>query len=151
VRRRPSARLLLLDRDDRVLMFRFVFNVGALADQDYWATPGGALEAGESFADAARRELSEETGITVDSVGSQVAAREFVLQLPDGEHVLADERFYLLRTADQTLSRDGWTPLEVEVMVDHRWWSMDELRATTAVVYPENLVGMLATLVTPAC
>jgi len=132
-------------------MFRFVFNVGALADQDYWATPGGALEAGESFADAARRELSEETGITVDSVGSQVAAREFVLQLPDGEHVLADERFYLLRTADQTLSRDGWTPLEVEVMVDHRWWSMDELRATTAVVYPENLVGMLATLVTPAC
>lgn len=151
MRRRPSARLLLLDRDDRVLMFRFVFNVGALADQDYWATPGGALEAGESFADAARRELSEETGITVDSVGSQVAAREFVLQLPDGEHVLADERFYLLRTADQTLSRDGWTPLEVEVMVDHRWWSMDELRATTAVVYPENLVGMLATLVTPAC
>jgi ADP-ribose pyrophosphatase YjhB (NUDIX family) len=44
--------------------------------------PSGALEAGESFADAARRELFEQTGIRMDAVGEEVAVKEeFVLQL----------------------------------------------------------------------
>ena len=66
MRRRPSSRLLVIDRDNCVLLFRFAFNRGQLAGQNYWATPGGALEAGENFADAGRRELFEETGILRD-------------------------------------------------------------------------------------
>ena len=93
MRRRRSSRLLIIDRNNRVLLFRFVFERGPLAGQNYWGTPGGALEAGESFADAARRELFEETGILRDAVGQQVAEREFALQLHDGEYVMAEERF----------------------------------------------------------
>src|SRR6266446_3466641 len=104
MRRRPSARLLVIDPDNRVLLFRFVFKRGPLAGQDYWATPGGGLEAGESFADAARRELFEEIGILRDAVGQEVAEREFVLQLHDGEYVMAQERFFVVRVVDQSLS-----------------------------------------------
>jgi len=146
MRRRPSSRLLVIDPDSRVLLFRFVHNHGPLAGQTYWATPGGAVEEGESFADAARRELHEETGILVDAVGQEVAAREFVLQLLDGEYVTADERFFVVRVANRTLSRDHWTSSEIELMTDHLWWSVEELRFTSEVVFPEKLADILAGL-----
>jgi 8-oxo-dGTP diphosphatase len=144
MRRRPSSRILVINRNNQVLLFRFVFNEGPLAGQDYWATPGGALEAGESFADAARRELFEETGIHTDAVGQEVAEREFVLQLHDGEYVIAEERFFLVRVAGQSISQDHRTPLETEVLIDHRWWSVDELMSASEVVFPETLVAILA-------
>jgi 8-oxo-dGTP diphosphatase len=144
MRRRPSSRILVINRNNQVLLFRFVFNEGPLAGRDYWATPGGALEAGESFADAARRELFEETGILTDAVGQEVAEREFVLQLHDGEYVIAEERFFLVRVAGQSISQDHRTPLETEVLIDHRWWSVDELMSASEVVFPETLVAILA-------
>src|SRR5579872_4954968 len=102
MRRRQASRLLLINENNRVLLFRFVHKVGSLAGQDYWATPGGGLEDGETFVDAARRELFEETGISVETVGPEVADREFVLHLGNGERVLAEERFFLVRVTCQT-------------------------------------------------
>src|SRR5262245_11599415 len=103
MRRRPSARILVIDPSDRVLLFRFVFKSGALAGQDYWATPGGALDSGETFEEAARRELFEETGIEVAAVGDVVAEKEFILQSPNGGQVMAEERFFLVRVTGQEL------------------------------------------------
>ncbi len=144
MRRRPSARLLILDSARRVLLFRFVHKTGALAGEDYWATPGGGVEDGETFEQAAIRELAEETGIRREDVGSQAGQREFVLLLPDGESVLADERFFLVEAKDETISRNGWSAHEAEVMVDHRWWSEQELAQTSEIVWPEDLLAMLA-------
>jgi 8-oxo-dGTP pyrophosphatase MutT (NUDIX family) len=134
---------LIIEPAGRVLLFRFVFNKGPLAGEDYWATPGGGVEEGETFEQAAIRELREETGIRVESVGPPVGQREFVLQLSDGEHVVADERFFRVEAKEATLSRDEWTAQEVEVMVAHRWWSRDELSQTSETVWPENLIEML--------
>jgi 8-oxo-dGTP pyrophosphatase MutT (NUDIX family) len=67
VRRRPSSRLLVLDPTGCLLLFRFVHKHGALAEDTFWATPGGGLEPDETFAEAAIRELKEETGIAIDS------------------------------------------------------------------------------------
>jgi hypothetical protein len=68
-----------------------------------------------------------------DSVGQQVAEREFAFHLHDGEYVMAEERFFLIRVTDQSLSRDHWTPIEIEVMSDHHWWSLEELKTPTSI------------------
>lgn len=146
MRSRPSSRLLVLDPEGRVLLFRFSHKSGALAGRDYWATPGGRRENGERFEDAAIRELAEETGIVRDDVGPQVARRQIILTLPDGEDVMADERFFVVRVTETRLSREGWTADEVEVMAEHHWWHLDELETTDAVVFPENLTTILRAL-----
>ena len=140
MRRRPSARLLVLGEDQRRLLFHFV-----LADRAFWATPGGGLESGESFEQAARRELREETGFEVDMLGEPLRRPAFTMRLPDGEEVVSDERLFLVRApADgRALSRARWTPLEHAVMHAHRWWSRDELLATRETVFPEDLPRIL--------
>jgi 8-oxo-dGTP pyrophosphatase MutT (NUDIX family) len=144
MRERPSSRLLVLDEANQVLLFRFLFQRGALAGQTYWATPGGALEEGESFEQAALRELWEETGLAVAAVGEPIGDREFVLQLLDGTEVLARDRFFIVHIPRFEVSRAGWTADEREVMAEHRWWSVDQLTSTTDVVFPENLIDLLA-------
>jgi 8-oxo-dGTP diphosphatase len=72
-----------------------------------------------------------------------VAYRELMVQMPNGEFVMEDERYFLVRSEDATLSREGWTVEEREVTADHRWWSQAELAETSETVWPENLLEML--------
>ncbi|CRM76382.1 RNA pyrophosphohydrolase [Pseudomonas sp. 58 R 3] len=143
MRERQAARLLVISPARKVLLFRFVHNKGALAGRNYWATPGGGVEAGESFHTAAIRELREETGIVVSDVQAPVADRRFELMLPSGETVLAIEQYFVVPAKNERLSRDEWTAQEAQVMADHHWWSIEELRSTADTVWPEGLVDML--------
>jgi 8-oxo-dGTP pyrophosphatase MutT (NUDIX family) len=141
---RPSSRLLVVDAEGRLLLFRFEHGKGALAGSVYWATPGGGLDPGESYEQAACREAFEELGLRIDDPGPQVLRREVRLTLPDGQMADADERFFLLRVDALPVSQRHWTELEREVMVAHRWWTADELRATLEQVFPDNLAKILA-------
>ena len=49
---------IVVREDDRVLVIR-------RDDNDQWEAPGGVLELGESFENGVRREVLEETGLTI--------------------------------------------------------------------------------------
>jgi ADP-ribose pyrophosphatase YjhB (NUDIX family) len=142
MQKRPSSRLLVMN-DESVLLFRFKHKFGPLAGQVFWATPGGALEEGESFEAAARRELFEEVGIHRNDVGAQIAQRTATFRAPTGEMIEADERFFLIRADNDVVSDYNWTELEREVMGEHRWWNQTDLRTAAEQVWPEDIEDML--------
>ena len=144
MRPRPSARLLVVDPLGRVLLFRFAFRSGPLAGRIFWATPGGALEPGESFEDGARRELAEETGLLIEHPGPQIARRDFVMRAPEGDEVMAEERYFLVRVDPFVPADAGWTELEREIMTEHRWWTPEALATAEEKVFPVDLTEMLA-------
>lgn len=53
------------------------------------------------------------------------------------------ERYFVIHSDSDRLSREGWTADEVRVMADHRWWSVEELQMTSETVWPERLIEIL--------
>lgn len=145
MRTRPSARIVVLNQDQQVLLFRFAYSRGILSGLVYWATPGGEVEGDESFEQAASRELFEETGIKLNpgAFGEQIARRQFELTLPDGERVMADDRFFTIKVDNPLLSKVHLTELECEVMAEHKWWSIEELCSSGEKIFPTDIAQIL--------
>lgn len=144
LRLRRSARIIVLDPHDRVLMFRFAIPGRA----PFWCTAGGECDPGENFEDAARRELLEETGIAAEP-GEQIAQTTPQFVTPDGEPVQADERYFIVRVTNSVITTDGHTELEQRVMTEHRWFTISELSDWPEAVFPENLTQIIASKSAP--
>ena len=138
-RLRRSARVIVLDPQSRALMFRFDIP----GRPPFWVTAGGECDPHETYEDAARRELREETGIAAEP-GEQIARTTPEFITPAGEDVQADERYFIVRTDSGSINTAGHTELEQKLMTQHRWFSMDELTNWHEAVFPENLAEMIA-------
>ena len=138
LRIRRSARIIVIEPQDRILLFRF-----DVADRPpFWVTAGGECEPGESFEEAARRELFEETGITADP-GEQIARTTPQFVTVEGEPVQADERYFIVRVQEAAIATHNHTELERKVMTQHRWFAREELSRWPEAVFPETLVQII--------
>lgn len=135
---RPAARILLMDPAGRVLLFRF----DAADRPPFWATPGGAVDPGESHAEAARRELIEETGIDADP-GPEIFRRLVEFVTLEGVPVTADERYFLVRTEAGEIDTARHTELERRVMQHWQWFDPAAIAAHHELIYPEDLAEIL--------
>ncbi|GAC1331865.1 MAG: NUDIX hydrolase [Candidatus Dormibacteria bacterium] len=141
--RRYAARVVVLDPLDRVLLFNWA---NRRKGTDWWATPGGGLEEGESSEAAGRRELLEETGITADALeGPLWRGSHFFRSGEDLVHQF--ETFFLARVSSAAVDTRGFDAFEAAIALGHRWWTVDELEASEEEIYPRGLGGLVRGLV----
>lgn len=147
--RRESARVLLADNRDRLLLFRSLRYPGRPEHGTLWHTPGGGIKDGEQAAEAAARELFEETGLAVspDQLGPAVAVTSGAADIGwlAGEF---HDTFFFHRVSRYEINIRGFEELEASTYVEHRWWSVTELAQTTEQVVPNGLVPLLSELLT---
>ena len=109
---------------------------------EFWYPPGGALEQNESFEDAARREVFEETGLDNIVLSHEVWHRRLPLEW-GGQRYDCDERYFVSRVDRFTPDTSNFTTTEKQSIDGFRWWSLEELHATSTRLVPADLAGQL--------
>lgn len=138
--RRRSARVLVIDPKDRVLLLRGADP--ARPQWSIWHAPGGGIDAGETPQQAARRELTEEIGLTPSDLGRVVWTRRVLFSF-DGTEYDQDEVYFVHHVAGHEVDTRGHTALERRYLTGHRWFGIDDIRETTDLVAPPDLADRL--------
>lgn len=144
--RRDTARVILASPDDHVLLFRHL--LPAPWGREGWLMPGGAIEPGETPAQAAARELAEETGHLAPATGTgpAVAVDSGQWQDASGTMIATTNWYFFVRAADRHIDLSGQDHRERRDLLGHRWWTVTELRATRDLVFPVGLADLLRRL-----
>lgn len=126
----PSVSALVFDEDQRVLLCR---KVGS----QLWGLVGGAVEPGETPAEAVVREAQEETGLVVRPIRvlGVYGGPDFFVNYPNGDEVAYISTTFLCEPIGGRLEADG------DEIVELRFISEQDLPATAlttiaAVVLP---------------
>jgi 8-oxo-dGTP pyrophosphatase MutT (NUDIX family) len=146
VRKRPAARVMVLDPDDRLLMLQ-IHDPAAVnglnpIPTDFWLLVGGGVDPGETYEEAAAREVFEETGIAEVEIGRCVWTHDKLVADPAGGVMLVIGRVFLGRVGrGAQVHFGGHEPLEASTIVGYRWFTRQEIldREATETFLPPGL------------
>lgn len=144
-RRRQAARVVVLDREDRV----FLINSNDPANphaRTWWEIPGGGMDPGETSAQAAARELREEAGITSAKMGPVVWTQSVQFTFA-GLYFDQDEFIHVAWTEQTELVETRLEAFEAMAFQGSRWWTVDEVVSTSDEFLPPALPRLLPDLV----
>lgn len=148
--KRQTIRILLINQENRLLLMRAVdpttTGMDRAARAAFWCTIGGKLEEGETLAQAAARELYEETGFTTDDVifGPIVwyGRHEMIIS---GRHIELDEKFIVAYVKNNKhISHHNFTANEKSVVTNAEWLSLYEIINHIEPIFPIILKTKLA-------
>ena len=131
---RYSVRAALVDPADRILLVQFHSRV--------WGTPGGGADPGETAEQTLRRELAEEVGLTRFELGPCIWLREHAFELPG--HCGQRDRIHVVRCP--AFDPQPLADPAIEGITEVRWWTRDELDASTAIFAPGRLAAVFGDL-----
>lgn len=143
---RIGARVLLLDRTDRILLLH-------ARDPDdpehhWWELPGGGVDPGETLQTTAVREVAEETGILLGDIGPCLWIRETRFRYRNRDHHRR-EHVFLARPPDTTpRTHTKPTANERAGLLTHRWWTLTELTRCHDKLLPPTLPTLLHDILT---
>lgn len=133
---RDAVRALILDQTRRALLVQFRDESG----QVWWAAPGGGIDEREDVEQALRRELAEEVGLEDFELGPEIWRRKHTFAW-DGRLLRQSERFFLVEVPQHEPAPR--VDLAAELVYDVRWWTLEELDATTETLVPARLPELL--------
>lgn len=144
---RRSARVLLVDDLGRLLLLCYLRTESRPDLGTVWFTPGGGVLDGERLAEAAARELREETGLVVapDALGDPVAFTIGYADLGWANGLFRDD-FYFHRMSRPEVTTGGLEEFERRHLVGHRWWWLAELASTEQSIVPLRAAPLVADL-----
>lgn len=146
MRRRQAVRALILSEDDgSVLLLRM-----RRPDRPghFWLLPGGGIKEGEEHLDALRREVWEETGLTLAGEQRLLWRRKHRFGRSGNATEQYEEIYLVLAPRFEPTVANNPEPSEVGIFSEFRWWSVAELRVAEDDQFaPRSLPVLVESLV----
>jgi len=143
LRVRLAGRVIVLDPDDRVLLFRYD---DGPPNGRHWCTPGGGLNDGEDYPAGARRELAEETGWTDVPLGPAEVHHNVFVQWSGHFQALVrqHDHYFIGRVPDESRPLGEVAAMHASDGIhEARWWTLAEMDSTAEAIWPAGLADVI--------